>query len=730
MAVDVATHATSPLNDPTRAGTWRERATQARAAQRPFIPIWLLNLAFAAGQHWVAWDKRAQRVRSLRELDPRYADRELVTVDRINEYRQVQLAELESDDDRPELLVVQEGEQSEEVAAQLNRAVAYAWDHEWGAEEALAKARRYSVDLGVSALRCRWDPNAGNVAGLVPHHPATGQPIAPDSNPQEWGALAATGQLTDGSLPVYREVLEGRTCWEAYSPFGILAPPGCNHEDSFPWEILVRPVSIEALAEEYGDKAASLQEDSDIASAMGLSTAQAIPDTRSQGTGLARLRGHVWLYTCFQRPTRSHPRGLEAVFASNQWTPMNIRDELAYKLPGGEYHSGVRYLHWWRLNDRFYSRAFIEPLKDPQRIINRRETQNTEIVDRTMPRTYVEKGSMPEAPTGAPMEIIELKPGSKPPQFSPGAGPGAWMYQDLAHQADNLGHASTIAAIRLGENPPSVDTYSQLALLNDNEASKRAVVIRDQRRQIGKLVEMGVSDIRKYWPAQKQILVSGPEDQLSQAMFEKSRIPDFYVAKVATGAPQPRSQGAELKMIDAVWAAAVQSWVAVQNGGAWVEWYQDSVKAGIMLDLPSSKDDTQRVLAYLENQQMLDGELPQVMDYDVLTTHLPIHREAEDQARAAGDQRTLALIVQHIDQHQKVAQANQANVARAAQGLPAVPVPGAPGSPGSAVPAGAVATNGVPPAQGFPSIGGYQVHPHEPQPQVIPGDFFKLAGGQ
>ncbi len=665
MAITVPTRVGGDRNDPASQDTWRDRIRDARDARKPFEPVWLLNLAFAAGQHWVGWDKARRTVRSLKELDPRYADRELVTADRLNEYRQAQLAELETDDDRPELLVVQEGDAAEEIAEQLNQAIAYAWDHEWDAKQALSRARLYTLDLGVSAIRARFNPNVGPVAGRVPVSPH-GQPIV---DPLEFAALQQTGMLVDGSLPGFREVREGRTRWDSYSAFGILPPPGCNHEDSFPWEILVRPVPIDALLEEYGSQAAGLVEDADIASAMGLSTSQTVQDERSQGMGQQRLKDHVWLYTCFQRPTRAYPRGAVAVIASNEYALLDFRDSFDYQLANGEYHSGVVYLHWWRLADRFFSRSFTEPLRDPQRLINRRETQNAEIIDRHMPRHYLHRGDLIEEPVGSPGELVQLAKEAGQPVFWEGAGPGAWMYQDIAHQVDNLGHASTISALRLGENPPAVDTYSQLALLNDNEGSKRAVVIRDQRNQIGTLVELGVSDIRRYWPETKKIIVAGEEDQISQALFRKALIPDFYMARIATGSPLPRSQGAELKKVDAIWQAAVQAWVVPSDGAAWISWYSESVKAGTALELPAARADTQREYADLENHLMRAGEQPPVMDYDVLPTHLQVHREAEDHARASGDMALLARIVQHIEEHKLVAQTNVQNAARAAQGL-------------------------------------------------------------
>jgi hypothetical protein len=396
---------------------------------------------------------------------------------------------------------------------------------------------------------------------------------------------------------------------------------------------------------------------------------------------------------------------------------------LDYILPNGQPHTGVVYLHWRRRSDRFWSGSFISPLKDPQRIINRRETQNSEIIDRGMPRVYVKEGDIPETPTGAPMEVVEMSKNASPPQFFAGNGPGNWMYADLQHHTDTLSHASTLSALRLGENPEGVETYSQLALLNDNETSKRSTIIRDHRTQIATLVQLGVHDIRRYWPPEKQILVGGVDDQISAEMFNKAQIPDWYIVQVATGAPAPRSQGAQLKMVDAVWAAAVQAWVAVNAGDAWVGWYADCLKAGKLVDLPAAQTNTQSDYANLENQLMFAGQQPQVMDYDLLPVHLPVHREAEDQARAAGDTAALARIVAHVQEHMAQAQANAAQLQATATGQPMPP-----GAPGSAVPA--APPQGAAPAQGAGgAFGNFTPFPRVGPPQYVPRAFNTLAGG-
>lgn len=660
-----------PVDDTTPDGirqTWEDRIRQARTARRRFEPRFLSDLAFAAGQTWQVWDKRRRQMRHISQVDPRYADRELYTINKIREYREAQLGELASDDDRPQLLVAQDGEDAEDAAKQLNQAVAYAWEHEWDADTALQKARAYCVDLGVSAIRCCWDPDAGEITS---HHP-----LGPDGKPIPAGSplldqLREQGTI-DGRLPAFKPVRQGRTRWQAYSALQLLPPPGVNHEDDFPWEILYDVALVDDLKDEYGAKAASLVEDTDIASVMGITS----PQTAAAGEiAEQRLRGYCWRYVCFQRPTRRWPDGRFAVLASNRFVLLDNTDELDYQLPGGRPHTGVVYLHWWRATDRFWSQSLIGALKDPQRIIDRRETQNLEIIDRGMPAAYVEDGTLEAEPTGAPMEHRRLKKDAAPPIIFAGIGPGEWMYRDLDHHAENLSHASTLSPLRLGENPQNVDTYSQLQLLNDNEGLKRDHIKIEHRARVGTLTELGVQDIERYWPDEKKILVSGDDDQVSYAIFRKARIPAFYRAKVAKGAPQLRSQGAELKKVDAVWQAAVESGVAAKDPEAWTDWYSRSISAGSMQELPEPPRDSQQEMARLENLLMRDGQPMPVMDYDLLPVHLPEHREAMDEARAAGDLQWLARLDAHVKSHVAQAQANAAEIAATA---PPPPPPAAP----------------------------------------------------
>lgn len=629
---------------------WKQRINDCRdyRRQEPFEPTWLSDLAFAKGAQWQVWVPSMRRMMSIKEADDRYKTRELYTADRINEQRQAQLGELSSDDDRPELLVAQNGDTAEEQAKQLNAAVAYGWEHEWQADQALEQVRSLCLDMGTAAIRCRWDPTLGPIKVNVPHY--NGKPVL---DPERARSMIAE----EGLNLTFRDIHEGRTVWEPLSAFNILSPPGVNHEQAFPYEIIVRPVLLSKVQEQYPN-AQGLQEDHDISSIIGLSTALQ-PRTGDQSATRGRLRDHVWLFTCYERPTQRQPNGRVLVFASNDMKLLDVEQKLPYKAPDGTPRSGIAYFHWWRLNDQFWSRSFIQPMKDPQRIINRMETQMVEINDRGMPKVFTEEGTLIHDPKGLPLENIEIKKDSPAPTFHGGIGPGNWMQELIAHHIDNLQHGSALGIVAMGENPANVNTYAQLALLNENEAGKRSRILTQHKRSIAQLVEDSVFDVRTYWPAKKTILVSGDDETIAQQVFEKNRVPDWFMVKVAKGAPMPRSQAAEITKIDAIWAAASLTGVihsTPEMAQKWTDWYADSLQAGEALDTPKPDPDAQAEMALFENELMLhQGEVPEPSEYDIVFTHEPIHRQAQDMARASGDTDAFERIQSHIDKSRQAA---------------------------------------------------------------------------
>jgi len=708
---DQATAATVP-QDQQAENLWRTRIERAENDRRwPHEASWMVNLAFVAGNQWTMWDRQTRTLRDISEVDERYADVDLVMADIITEQRAAALGELQSDSDRPELLAPEggdDGPDDESIQAQINRAIGHVWDFEVDADTTLMDVRRKGVDLGVGAIRCHYDKTQGQpVRSSDGKHVSA--PLDSDGNAITDASRAheyVSSKVKSGEQAKFQDLYQGKHVWTTGSAFNLLPPPGVPHEKDFPWEVWRDVVLLDDVKAEF-PAAATLTEDNNIASAIGTQT------TQSTGSTVAgRLRNHVWLYRCYERPTRKFPKGRVAILAGADKKLLRTFDELPYQTVDGCWHSGIVYFHWWRLTDRFWSRGLIDTLRDPQRMTNRVATQIQEISDRSMPFGLAVEGVMPEKPSGRPNEWVEYQRQDGPlPQWITGPGPGEWMWKLREQLMADAQHASTLSSLKLGENPLNVDNYSQLSLLQDQEAAKRSTIRSDQQLAISKLVELTVADIQRYWPDEKQILVAGgPDNRLQADTFQKSVIPPLYLVRPAKGSARPRNQAAQLQLVADIWGAAVAAGAVLQNPLAWVEWLKQSYQAGEPLPLPEPPADNQADTARRENEALARGDEQAVAYWDNPAVHLPIHREGEDQARVAanlgdpGAVEALQAFEAHIQEHQQVAMANQQQIAaqqpqlvqgqpgqQIAPGLPhpALPGPaGPPGPPGPPAPAG------------------------------------------
>ena len=678
MAEIVAVPHAGGLVDATKAlDPIKQAIRRGREAQRAMHPTWQSNLAFASGQQWLVWHDKSRTLRSIQVMDRRYREKELYTADKIGETRLAVLGEMGGEDDRPELLLRTDDIEHEKFQDQANRAVGHGWENEWHGDQKLAELDELVIDLGTAAMRCRFDPTVGPIAYQnVPH--LNGQPVMAKQEQLSVVAAAATGE---GPQPTFKDVPAGKICWEPVSAFGIIPPAGVAREDYFPFDCIVRPTLISDLRAQFGDVAKDLKEDGDIVSSLGEASVGAPGSGAPRAAN--RLRGYCWLYSYFERPTQANPQGRVFYLAGNQMKLMQVQPRLPYVDTNGSYCSGIVYFHWWRVSGRFFSRSLVEAMKDGQRRKNKLATQRNEIIDRGMPKYFAQKGSDSFAMTGAIMERIELEPGAPAPTIFPGFGPGDHMYREDELLDKDLQSATGVNDPALGQNPASVTNYSQLSALQESSQNKRAVIYRDRKRNIAKLVELSIYDIRTYWGEDKQIMFSGDDDRMSIAAFNATQIPAFYKVRVPTGATKPRSQSGELQKIQDVWVAATAVGAALRDPDAWINWYKGSLDHGQMLELPDSPADDQTEKARFENHLMIQGIDVEPRYWEPVEVHIPIHRQQQAQADAIGDTATYDRIEGHI---QATLALQQANSAALQAGLPPGPSAGLP--------------SGIPPAQG------------------------------
>lgn len=646
---------------------WKTRAKEAEDDRKQYLPQVKINRKFAAGKQHLRVNTNDGRV-----LDKRVDDNgsRLVTADILSQYLLTAVGRLAGTDYKPTFIVSQDNELADGITHQMNAAFGWGWDNEFMGDKQILKLWRYLVVDGTVGIRVRYDKTFGDLVGEVPY--LDGKPVL-DQAAQS--ALFENGPNPNVTIGPIRE---GKVIWELLTFENLLPPPGFEDSADFPWEIIVRPVLISDLKERYGKKI-NLDdlEEENIESTGALTAGLGFGDQKD-----VKLKGRVLVYTGYERPSGKNKNGSVCVWTNRVSEPLEVRDHLPYADHPRGPSTGVHYYRWQALPGRFFGKAFIENGIGPQQVRNKRLTQIDAIIDRNMPRVFIEEQSLSRPKTGEPMEIVEVRPGSPLPQVVAGVPPGAWMLQDVKLQEENVEHALGMRAITTGQAPVGISAYSALALLTENDSLKLDPIAQDFRLE---MVEQcwDTMECMRNWPPGKQLLIAGPESRLQAQEFNSNIIPPKYLVKIPRGGALPRSQASELQKINDIWAADRASRMPVLG----LDWYVASVNAGKPQALPPNPGDQQAHMAELENVAMLmSGQAAPVHEYDDDAKHVERHRGQQMQVQPLADQADPVAMKQaeafriHIEQHDQ-------NAAKKG---------GSPSSGQSAAPAAPFATMGSP----------------------------------
>ena len=168
---------------------------------------------------------------------------------------------------------------------------------------------------------------------------------------------------------------------EYLSPFQLLVPPGIADPAHFTWEVVVSARSVESVVSEWphadGIKPQRLAS-IDMLGLRDVSEYETISATSGHGSDMGQpgeLDGHLLVYTGFEKPSRQFPQGRTVVMAGAEYLVLEERPELPYRDGQGDPHSGLTYVRYWTVPNRFWGRGLIEAGIGIQRTYNRRRTQ-------------------------------------------------------------------------------------------------------------------------------------------------------------------------------------------------------------------------------------------------------------------------------------------------------------------------------------------------------------------
>ena len=617
---------------------WEEKLQRSRGARRPYEGTWRLCEKYLAGKQWVALTDRGTRVIPLEEIDE-WADRTMITVNVLTRYVWTAVGKIVADDLCPQFTFLAESRQAQEYSNQANRSWKFGYDQEIRGDRQVTAAILKMLCFGTAGIRARYDFGVGPVKAELPVD-GEGQFITYDM--EEARAVMAEAMQHGVQLEL-KPIRAGVLAWDVYDPRELYPPPGIEDESRFPYFILGRCVSIDDLKLIYPEKAADLTEESLTESGRMGSMRDAGGET-DQSSG--RIFGHTMLYTGFHKPTTEKPDGCVIT-----WTQKRVLDyvkTLPYEICGRK-EFGIEFLKWRPIPGRFWAQGMVEPAIGPQFALNRSVSQYDELKDMNLGRVFVTKGTITgvNRPQGLPMEIIELAPGAPPPVETQGVPPGPWIAQEAemmkAHIADVVG----MGGASVGQAPRGVSAYSAFAFLVEQDDKDVISAAKDLRDRAATLAHYSIQDIRRFWGQDKQIMLSGPDDQMQQYVFDATQIPAEYVVQAQKIVGIPHVQSAEIQKVFDIFDRSVSSGRPLP-----LDWLSDSLNAGRPLPLPKSQDATQRQKAELENMLLAQGQIMPPAPEDDDEAHVNVHVAGKvSHQMIPGQEMVVGAFDQHIQMH-------------------------------------------------------------------------------
>lgn len=635
---------------------WMNRKDSAERERDEFLPQIRINRKFAAGKQHLDINPRDGRVIDVRYRNVGGVNVKMLTSNVLDQYLLTAIGRMASNDYLPNFLAATEDENASQISQQLNDAFRWGWENEWDGDRKIMSLLRLLTVDGTAAIRVRYDRKYGDLVGDFPLK--DGRPITDAAAARDYvSAMSTQGKTAD-----FVSIHEGKVCWEILSYDMFLTPPGMEYPEDFPWVIVARPVSVAEIKHRYGAMADGVT-DEDIESAASLTGGLGFPDDKK-----GKLEGKAMLYTGYEMPTSASPNGRTIVFTKDNlldfYNELPITDH-----PQGPHH-GVHFFRWQVIPGRFAGKAFIENGIGAQTIRNKRITQIDTIIDRNMPKVFIEEQSLARPRTGEPMEIIEVHPGAPLPQVSAGIPPGKWMLDDIQLQDANLEKNMGMRNISLGQPPQGVSAYSAMALLSENDSLKLDPIAHELR--VGMVgLAWDTMELMRYWPREKQMDIAGPDGVLRSFLFSSNQIPNRYLVNVPRQGSLPRSQASELQKINDIWNAAASIGQPLT-----LDWYVASLDAGKPQKLPSSLTNVSKHKAELENIVMYHTQsIVPISPEDDDAAHAEIHanfKQQLDAAIMAGDsdaEKISGIIEQHRQLH-------LASAAKKAGGQGGAPAPG------------------------------------------------------
>lgn len=567
------------------------------------LPIsqYRLNLAYATGRQWVAWDKAGKvfRKQTFDANDPNAPV--VITVNKISPLQERTVAKLLKNAPEAEVRPITNDEDDVGAAKAATRILQSEFQRlQW--EVKLMELCFWTTTHGVAYFHVMWEPSAGDVMGQV-----------------------------DGE-----NVTTGDVILEAVPAEALVIAPGAKSLVDARWAIYTRAMSREDVWDKYG-----VVPTGDSASNTMTVQARMLQgtDRRAAATGDIVNVHQLWM-----RPWRGAPEGMVVTWSGAtelERTPWRYNNK---KLPFMQCDllPGLGTIE---------GRTWVSDLIPVQADYNDARSREAQIRRTLVPKVMSPMGAIEKDSYTSTVEVIEYAPvGDKPSVHVPDSG---WMrqYEESMNRADTeMGERAGISEVSSGKAGASMPAAAILAL-QEQDDTKLSISFKLLSDCIRGTAEYILGLVKQFWSEERLVRTYSEEGSLEVKYFSNSDIsrPLDVTVSVETGIA--RSKSAMVQMGMDLWNAGI-----IKDPAYLLKLVQAPNTTFLLEALNVDTKQAER-----ENEYLLLGEQVEVNAFDNHAVHIEVIdnlRKSEEydklrRAAKAGDPDSIAKL-SNIDAHAQI----------------------------------------------------------------------------
>lgn len=469
--------------------------TKAKNIRRNFERQWYVNLAFYFGRQYVQWSSTA--IGSLNRLyEPAVPPwRVRLVSNKIKPVVRAELAKITKEKPRGFVIPTTTDDADRAAARAAEMYVDYFW-REKNLFRNIRRAEFWNVICGTSFMKDWYDPNR---------------------------------KCKDGA--------KGDVMIEPTSPFHVYILEAQEEE------LENQPLVIHSMAKSPDWVSQVYKKDLPATSNAGAGILEQ-QFLQAIGINSGAMNNYVTVKEGWFKPCKKFPNGAVVVWAN---------EELLYLSEKWPYNHGefpfAKYEHI--PTGRFYTGSTIDDLINLQKEWNKTRSQLIEAKNKmAKPQLVAQLGSLNvNKLTSEPGLVIEVKPGFQYPKPLELAQIPQYVIEELDRIQQDFDNISSQHEITRGQTPPGVSAATAISFLQEQDDSKLAYTVASMEDAIEKTTRHILSHVSQFWSAQRQIQITGANDQFEALMFGQADLRGNVDFRIETGSATPVSKAAKQAFI-------------------------------------------------------------------------------------------------------------------------------------------------------------------------------------